>query len=103
MTKKSKPRSYDSNFIEEAVNLALTEEKPIKQIASDLGIPAETLYTWVAKAKAGKLNNGPKNRSQNNVGEANRKIAELEKQNRLLKMERDILKKAMAFFVETPK
>jgi len=103
MGKKSKSRYYDPVFIKEAVKLALGKEKPVSQIASDLGIPVATLHTWVAKAKAGKLKSSSERQRKADGGNDNRKIAELEKQNRLLRMERDILKKAMAFFIDVPK
>ena len=103
MVKKTKQRTYDSNFIEDAVNLALSKQKSVSKQASDLGVPVGTLHTWIAKSKAGKLNATRFGSAVTKSNSDSRKVAELEKQVRLLKMERDILKKAMAYWVDVPK
>ena len=39
-------RKYSKEFKQDAVNLALKREKPVREIASDLGISPDLLYHW---------------------------------------------------------
>lgn len=94
MTRDSK------EFKQEAIRLALTSPKPIAQTARDLGIKEPTLYSWVSAAKS-KATSEP-NADESNVNlidELNR----LRKENARLKEEREILKKAAAFFAQETK
>ena len=79
-----------------------TSDKSIKDIAADLGIPQPTLYGWnrryqnnAAKPSKRKLSSA--------VQEDQKKIKELQKAIKDLEMERDILKKAMGFFMPQTK
>ena len=90
---------YTSEFKLEAVRLALSSDQSTAMTAKNLGIKTNTLYTWVSKAMQDKTNL-PKSPKINNV-----KYQELEQENRNLKtklkraeQERDILKKAAAYF-----
>ena len=91
-------KTFDSAFKENAVKLALDGGTSISGVARDLGIGLSTLHGWVKK-------HGQTTRKTTSPvkSDEHTRIAELEKQNRRLVMERDILKKAMAFFVELPK
>lgn len=96
-----KVKSFDCEFKENAVKLVLEQGMSTKQASSDLGIGNSTLQKWVSNAKvAGGI---AKSSSQKTKSAEQIRIDELEKQNRRLSMERDILKKAMAFFAEIPK
>lgn len=90
----------DKEFRSEAVRLALTSPQPIAKTARDLGIKESTLYSWVssAKDKAPVISNEQGNPT-NLVEELNR----LRKENARLKEEREILKKATAFFAKEAK
>jgi transposase len=90
----------DKEFKNEAVRLALTSSQPITKTARDLGIKATTLYNWVssAKDKAPVISDGQGDQT-NLVEELNR----LRKENARLKEEREILKKATAFFAKEVK
>ena len=44
-----KHQAYSSEFKESSVKLAIESKQPISQTAKDLGIKANTLYTWVDK------------------------------------------------------
>lgn len=96
MTKKKKNRNYDREFIEQTVNLAKTSDKSISAIARDLGIPLTTLHAWVGKFRNGVWSSSY-DRDTGTVPEQ-RKINELEKKLKSVELERDILKKAMAYF-----
>lgn len=90
----------DKEFKKEAVRLALTSPQPIAKTARDLGIKESTLYSWVSttKDKAPVISDNQGNQA-NLVEELNR----LRKENARLKEEREILKKATAFFAREAK
>ncbi len=78
-------------FKSEAIQLALTSGLTPKQVAADLGIGMSTLNKWVAQPKHDDLMSGPHDDVQ-------KELARLRKENRILKEEREILKKAAVFF-----
>lgn len=80
-----------AEFRAESVRLALTSGLPRQQIADDLGIGLSTLGKWVASHKHTELMAGPHD-------DKDKELARLRKENRILREERDILKKATAFF-----
>jgi len=87
---------YDNFFKQESIRLALSAGKSIAQTARDLGIKESLLYSWISQAKKSKApipSNEFKNTSEL-IDELNR----LRKENSRLKEEREILKKAAAFF-----
>jgi transposase len=90
----------DKQFQEEAVRLALTSSQSIAKTARDLGINPSTLYSWIraAKDKVPTISDATGNHT-NLVEELNR----LRKENARLKEEREILKKATAFFAKEAK
>jgi transposase len=49
MPNKNKAQTYPSEFKESSVKLALESKQPIAQTARDLGLKANTLYTWIEK------------------------------------------------------
>jgi transposase len=90
----SKRPYYTPEFKAEAVQLVLASNKPIKQVAKDIGVSDSALRKWVRQAE---IDEGK--------GEAGTlKTSEREELNRLrrdirqIKMERDFLKKSVAFF-----
>ena len=44
-----KPNIYTAKFRASAVKLANESDKPITQVAKDLGINVNTLHTWISK------------------------------------------------------
>ena len=89
-------QSYTQEFRDEAVRLTVTSGKPVAQIARDLGIGCHHLYEWRREARyAHRL---PVAESET----PEQQIKRLQKENELLKQERDILKKAMAYFAQPP-
>jgi transposase len=78
-------------FRSEAVRIALTSGLSQKQVAEDLGIGLSTLGKWVAARKHDELMSRPHD-------DKDMELARLRKENRILREERDILKKATAFF-----
>ncbi len=83
-------------FRAEAVRIALSSGLSRRQVAADLGIGFSTLSRWIQKDRR----NPEKPAAQSDL---EREIAELRKENRMLREERDILKKATVFFAERSK
>ena len=81
---------YGAEFKAEAVRIVQTTETPLKEIARNLGVTATTLRDWVhagRPAPAAPL-----------VEDERSELKRLRREIEQLRMERDILKKATAFF-----
>jgi len=85
-------RRYPPEFRQRAVELARQREKPLRQLASDLGISDQTLRNWVNQAD---IDEG---RREGLTTEERAELVRLRRVNRVLEMENDILKRAAAFF-----
>ena len=86
-------KKYTQEYKDEAVELVVGSGRPVAEIARDLGINEATLGNWMNKAKqAGKVDDKPLD-----INERAR-LKELEEEVRRLRMERDFLKKAAAWF-----
>jgi transposase len=88
-------RSFTDEFKTGAVRLVLDEGKTVAQVARDLDLTQSALGGWVKQARA--------DRSKGKTGlttEERAELAQLRKDNRQLKMERDLLKKWAAFFAK---
>jgi transposase len=93
MTKKR--RDYTREFKIEAVHLWQTSGKSATQIEYDLGIGKGCLYRWKRElAKEGE-NAFP---GRGRLAPDQEQIRQLERENKTLRQERDILKKAVAIF-----
>jgi transposase len=88
-------RKFTPEFKAEAVDLLTNSGKPISEIARDLGISDGTLGNWVKAAKK----RGDVKEKPLEIDERAR-LKELENEVRRLKMEREILKKAAAWFAK---
>jgi len=91
---KESPR-HAPEFRAEAVQLTKTSGKPVAAIARDLGVSYETLRTWIKQAAldAGERQDGL-------TTEERDELRRLRRENRILQEEREILKKATAFFAQ---
>ena len=93
---RRKRRSFSPEFKAEAVRLVLDEGKPIAEVARDLDLVASALSQWVERARADR---GKSKRGSLTTDERD-ELAKLRKEVRELRMEREILKKAAAFFAK---
>ena len=91
-TKKIK--DYDIEFKQSSVKLALGSDRTIAETARSLGINENTLYGWIKKYKG----RSPKTVGTSELEKLQQEVAQLRKENNRLKQERDILKKATAYF-----
>ena len=82
---------YGEEFKREAVRLALTSGLPRKQISTDLGMGFSTLNKWVQRSRDEDLLKDPE-------VDQEKELSRLRKENRILREEREILKKAAVFF-----
>jgi transposase len=95
----SRPSMFDAEFRARACELARSSSKPRVQIAADLGISDATLYNWMAKSKTPK--NPPVDGDDEPLTPSERaELKRLRKEQHVWEMEREILKKATAFFVK---
>jgi transposase len=90
-------KKYTQEYRDEAVELVVSSGRPVAEIARDLGINEATLGNWVVRARqSGKLAD-KKDDKPLDIGERAR-LKALEEEVRRLRMERDFLKKAAAWF-----
>ena len=87
---------YTKEFREEAARLVLEDGLSSGEAAKRLSLPKSTLETWVRAAKAGKL--GDVGRNRRPLTEVEVELAKVKRELTLVRMERDILKKAAAYF-----
>ena len=88
-------RQFSEEFKAGAVRLVLDEGKTVGAVARELDLTASALSLWVRQARA--------DRTKGKSGlmkEEREELARLRKENRILAEERDILKKAAAFFAK---
>ena len=84
---------YPAAFRAEAVQLVHANGRSLTQVAKDLGVHHETLRSWVKQADIDEGRRGGL------TTEERVELARLRRENRVLLEEREILKKAAAFFV----
>jgi transposase len=87
----SNHRSYDLQFKDAACKLVEQESYSVTEAANELGIPKQTLHNWLNRRKA----RAPMSKD---VQVLQGRVRELEKQLKRAEMEKDILKKAAAYF-----
>ena len=87
---------YTKEFRLEAVKLVMEEGLSWGEAARRLSLPTSTLANWVKVAKDGKLDEVGK--TYRPLTKIEMELARVKKENAELKMERDILKKAAAYF-----
>ena len=95
-SKRRQRRSFTDEFKAGAVRLVIDEGKAIPQVARDLDLTESSVRTWVERARADRGKGKP-----GVLTTAEREeLAALRKKVRQLEMEREILKKAAAFFAK---
>jgi transposase len=90
-------RQYTAEFRAEAVKLVLEQKVALAEVARRLELPAKSLANWVRAARSGKRVDEHR---VHPVSELEADNTRLRAENARLKMERDILRKATAYFAK---
>ena len=90
----SKRREYTREFKLEAISLVVDHKRKVAEVAESLGIGASTLDNWVRKNRLEQQGVAPTQGLA--LTDEQRELQQLRKENKRLRMERDILKKASA-------
>ena len=94
----SNQKSYTESFRDQAVDLLLSSGRPLKQVAVELGVTANTLRSW--RNRIGTRSEGVAEAEGAETLEM--KVKRLERENNYLRRQRDILKKAASILAEDP-
>jgi transposase-like protein len=88
-------KSYTSEFRESAVKMVLEQKRQVNETARSLGVLPTTLRYWIKTHRQ-------ETRSAESLEEKGlrKRLRELEAENAKLRMEREILKKAAAYFAK---
>jgi transposase len=88
-------RKFDEDFKQGAVRLVFETGKPIAQVARELGVNDGTLGNWVAKARRERDGEDAVLRESERA-----ELERLRKENTELRMQRDVLKRSVALWVD---
>jgi transposase len=87
-------RQFTEEFKRDAVDLVRTTGRPIAQIAHELGIYDSTLGNWIRQDRI------DRGEQDGLTTDERARLARLEAENAKLRMERDLLKRTVAFWVK---
>lgn len=88
-------QSFTKEFQREAVRLSRESGRTVREIADDLGIGMSTLTRWRRMQKS--------HEPVQPLDDPHKELARLRRENEILRQERDLLKKATAFFAAETK
>ena len=98
-----KKKIFDKAFKEHAVNLWVGSGKSASEIAAELGLKPDRLYTWKKALTA--VSSGPEGSTgarRRRPEELEAELAQLRRENQYLRQQRDILKKTLGILSEDP-
>ena len=87
-------RQFTPEFKRDAVELVRTSERPIAEIARELGVYDSTLGNWVRQDRI------DRGQQDGLSSDEQARLRALERENARLRMERDLLKRTVAFWVK---
>jgi transposase-like protein len=87
-------REFTAEFKRDAVELVRTSGRPIAHIAAELGIYDSTLGNWVRQDRI------DRGEQEGLTSDEQTRLRALERENARLRMERDLLKRTVAFWVK---
>jgi len=91
---KKKLTFYNAEFKASAIRLALESDRPVTQIARELGVNENTLHTWLSNhLKPGHKSSGKPEEHEATIRQLRHELARVTQ-------ERDLLKKAAAYFAK---
>ena len=90
--RKQGPQKFSEDFRREAVRLVRESDRPVKALAFELGVSITTIRNWLRSIPQ------EKQTAPGRVLSLEEQVRQLKKENERLREEREILKKATAFF-----
>lgn len=93
-------KKYTKEFKLEATKLVTSQGMRVSEAARDLGVSQYLLAKWVKKVQEEGVNAFP---GKGRLLPHDEELRKLQKENHRLRMERDILKKAISYFAEQPR
>ena len=100
MVADKKRKTYDRQFKIDAVNLVVNGERSVSEVARDLGIEPNMLHRWKQKLTAKGSESFP---GKGRLGPQEEELRRLRRELEQVKEDREILKKALAFFSKNGK
>ena len=91
-----KQKRFTKEFEEEAARLVRASGRTRREVAGDLGVGVSTLARWIAHRRDRRIDAPGQAAPGEDVAA---ELKRLRRENEILRQERDILKKATAFFV----
>ncbi|WP_245648031.1 transposase [Micromonospora rosaria] len=100
MSPLGRPSKYTEEFQRDAVDLVRSSGRPINQVARELGMSHETLRNWVRKRER-QTGTGPAASGGGvSVADKDAEIVRLRREVAELRQEKEILRKAAAYFAK---
>jgi transposase len=93
-------KQYDSEFKTEAIHRLERTGESVAKVAADLGVNENTMHGWLKRYREKTANPFP---GSGRLSDDDEKIRKLERENRNLREENEILKKAAAYFAKNQK
>ena len=87
------PRPYPREFKQGAIDLARRGERPVREVAQELGIAESCLRRWLKQDQLDR-----RERDDGLTTDEREELRQLRRENARLRQEREILRKAAAFF-----
>jgi transposase len=96
-------KKYDADFKRNAVELVIAGNRPSRAVERDLGIPQGVLHRWIKEYKTSPKGSFPGlGHKKPEVVSIDPTLLSLKQENEELRLERDILKKALAIVSREP-
>ena len=95
-------RRFTREFKDEAVKLSERGDKTIRQVAVDLGIHEKELHRWRRQRRQAQTDGTKFSPGNGRTRVHDEELERLRKENQQLRMEREVLKKALGYLVPKP-
>jgi transposase len=92
--KRRARRKFSEEFKRDAVELVRTTGRPVAEVARELGISETSLGNWIRRDRV------DRGEAEGVTTEQRTRLRDLERENAELRMERDLLKRTVAFWVK---
>ena len=93
-TTRGRPSKFPPEFRRDAVRMVLDEDRPIAEVGRAIGVNPGTLGNWVG------LERIERGERQGLTADERADLADLRAENAQLRMERDLLKRSLAFWIK---